>query len=163
MLFPHDFKFPLRPYFFLVFHYLYLEFVGFFSIKDESTDTIKQRGASKDIFNFPILPFLAIHCLLTRLQYIWIYLSRGTISQDTSDSPFADVAKLFFTCKNLYFVNDKVRAGCPMLGLTIHIDIITLWSGHNFSGFRNRIFLAVSLTLLRARGGGQPDPPLHFF
>ena len=36
-----------------------------------------------------------------------------------TDSPFTIVAKLFFTCKNLYFVNDKVRAGCPKLGHTI--------------------------------------------
>ena len=32
-----------------------------------------------------------------------------------TDSPFTSVAKLFFTCKNLYFVNDEVWAGCPKL------------------------------------------------
>ena len=35
-----------------------------------------------------------------------------------SGSPFTMVAKLFFTCKNLYFVNDEVRAVCPKLGHT---------------------------------------------
>ena len=33
-----------------------------------------------------------------------------------TDSPFTIGAKVFFTCKNLYFVNDEVKAGCPKLG-----------------------------------------------
>ena len=29
---------------------------------------------------------------------------------------FTIVAKLFFSCKKIYFVNDEVWAGCPKLG-----------------------------------------------
>ena len=32
-----------------------------------------------------------------------------------TDSPFTILAKLFSTGKKLYFVNDKIRAGCPKL------------------------------------------------
>ena len=39
-----------------------------------------------------------------------------------TDSPLTIVAKLFFTSKNLYFVNYEVRAGCPKLG---HITLIS--------------------------------------
>ena len=32
------------------------------------------------------------------------------------DSPFTIVAKLYFAFKSLYFVNDKIWAGCSKLG-----------------------------------------------
>ena len=35
-----------------------------------------------------------------------------------SESSSTNAAKLFFACKNSYFVNDDVRAGCPKLGHT---------------------------------------------
>ena len=37
------------------------------------------------------------------------------------NTPLTIVAKLFFTCQNLYFVNDKVRVGCPKLGHTTQV------------------------------------------
>ena len=41
-----------------------------------------------------------------------------------TDSSFPIVAKLFFTCKNSYFVNDEERAGYSKLGhTTVKIDI----------------------------------------
>ena len=35
-----------------------------------------------------------------------------------TDGSFTTFAKLVFTCKKLYFVNDEVRAWCPKLGQT---------------------------------------------
>ena len=35
-----------------------------------------------------------------------------------TDSPFTIVENFFFICKNLYFSNDEVRAGCPKLNET---------------------------------------------
>ena len=37
------------------------------------------------------------------------HLKAETISKQTI------VAKLFFTCKNLYFEKDEIKAGCPKL------------------------------------------------
>ena len=39
-----------------------------------------------------------------------------------TDSPFTIVEKLFLTFKNIYFVNDKVRAGCPKLEHTTLVN-----------------------------------------
>ena len=35
-----------------------------------------------------------------------------------TDSSFTIVSKLFFSCKNFYFVNNEVTVGCPKLGET---------------------------------------------
>ena len=36
------------------------------------------------------------------------------------------IAKLFFTCENLYFVNEEVSAGCPKLGHTTLYSVCSI-------------------------------------
>ena len=48
------------------------------------------------------------------------------LKQFLNCQPFTFVANLFFTCKNLYFVNDEDRTGCPKLGHTTLCTLIKL-------------------------------------
>ena len=49
-----------------------------------------------------------------------------SINNFKTGSPFIIVAKLFFTLKNLNFVNDEVRAGFPKLGHSTLLILILI-------------------------------------
>ena len=68
-----------------------------------------------------ILKYLFISILFWILSkgYFFVMAKRPTsmYSKAETDSLFTNIAKLFF--KNLYFVNDEVREGCPKLKGTL--------------------------------------------
>ena len=59
-----------------------------------------------------------------------------------TDSSFTIVAKIFFICKHLYFVNDECSAGWPKIGHTIRLPITWIiyiclesaWGGNKADG-----------------------------
>ena len=99
------------------------------------------RHNNQDIcpnFGHPILPSSFQVYALCRCCTLVCYennkLAIRKLKQFKTGSPFTIIAKLFLTCKNIYFVNDEVRAGCLKLEhTTLRIPqkkFFSQWPGH---------------------------------